>query len=197
MDWPRQFSHRLDIGLVDAKSLRPEGITFRSSSARPAWASRMRTHIWHCPAARVRSEVYWWGFSCLAADMGISDFVWLGGLRSLWTYCLLRSLRQGKCVDRALVLVGSTRQARHLSDDIERESRGQIAVISVMGIPGTPGGVPIDRLDEVVRAGMVDRVIIANFEGAIEQSRALLARLMRVAVDVTVIPISLRCRYRY
>jgi exopolysaccharide biosynthesis polyprenyl glycosylphosphotransferase len=75
-----------------------------------------------------------------------------------------------------------------LSDDIARESRGQIAVISVMGIPGTPGGVPIDRLDEVVRAGMVDRVIIANFEGAIDQSRALLARLMRVAVDVTVIP---------
>jgi exopolysaccharide biosynthesis polyprenyl glycosylphosphotransferase len=75
-----------------------------------------------------------------------------------------------------------------LSDDIERESRGQIAVVSVMGIPGTPGGVPIDRLDEVVRTGMVDRVIIANFEGAIEQSRALLARLMRVAVDVTLIP---------
>ena len=72
----------------------------------------------------------------------ISDFVWLGGLRSLWTYCLLRSVRRGKCVDRALVLVGSSRQTLHLSDDIERESRGQIAVISVMGIPGTPGGVP-------------------------------------------------------
>lgn len=118
----------------------------------------------------------------------ISDFVWLGGLRSLWAYCLHRSLRRGKCVDRALVLVGSSRHARHLSVDIERESRGQIAVVSVMGIPGTPGGVPIDRLDEVVRAGMVDRVIIANFEGAIEQSRVLLARLMRVAVDVTLIP---------
>jgi Undecaprenyl-phosphate glucose phosphotransferase len=118
----------------------------------------------------------------------ISDFVWLGGLRSLWAYCLHRSLRRGKCIDRALVLVGSSRHARHLSDDIERESRSQIAVVSVMGIPGTPDGVPIDRLDEIIRAGMVDRVIIANFEGAIEQSRALLARLMRVAVDVTVIP---------
>jgi Undecaprenyl-phosphate glucose phosphotransferase len=118
----------------------------------------------------------------------MSAFVWLGGLRSLWAYCLQRSLRRGKCIDRALILVGSSRHASHLSDDIERESRSQIAVVSVMGIPGTPGGVPIDRLDEIVRAGMVDRVIIANFEGAIEQSRALLARLMRVAVDVTVIP---------
>jgi exopolysaccharide biosynthesis polyprenyl glycosylphosphotransferase len=57
-----------------------------------------------------------------------------------------------------------------------------------MGLPGTPGGVPIDQLDEAVCAGMIDRVIIANFEGAIEQSRVLLARLMRVAVDVTLIP---------
>jgi Undecaprenyl-phosphate glucose phosphotransferase len=118
----------------------------------------------------------------------ISDFVWLGGLRSLWAYCLHRSLRRGKCIDRALVLVGSSRHARHLRDAIERESRGEIAVVSVMGIPGTPGGIPIDRLDEIVRAGMVDRVIIANFEGVIEQSRAVLVQLMRVAVDVTLIP---------
>jgi len=118
----------------------------------------------------------------------ISAFIWLGGLRSLWAYCLSRSLRQGKCVDRALVLVGSRGHASNLSEDIERESRGQIAVVSVMGIPGTPGGISIDRLDEAVRAGVIDRVIIGNFEGAIEQSRMLLRRLMRVAVDVTLIP---------
>ena len=118
----------------------------------------------------------------------MSAFVWLGGLRVLWAYCLRRSLRRGKCVDRALVLVGSSRRARHFSDDIERESRGQIAVVSAMGIPGTPGGMPVDWLEEAIRAGMVDRVIIANFEEAREQSKALLSRLMRVAVDVTLIP---------
>jgi len=118
----------------------------------------------------------------------MSAFVWLGGLRLLWAYCLRRSLRRGKCVDRALVLVGSSRRARHFSDDIERESRGQIAVVSAMGIPGTPGGMPVDWLEEAVRAGMVDRVIIANFEEAREQSKMLLSRLMRVAVDVTLIP---------
>jgi polysaccharide biosynthesis protein PslA len=116
------------------------------------------------------------------------SFVWVGGLRSLWTYCLSRSLRRGMCLERALVLAGSSRHARQLSDYIERESRGHIAVVSAVAIPGTPGGVPIDWVDEAVRGGKVDRVIIAKFEGAIEQSRALLARLTRVSVDVTLIP---------
>ena len=118
----------------------------------------------------------------------LSAFVWLGGLRALWAYCLRQSLRQGKCIDRAFVLVGTSGHARTLSDDIERESRRRIGVVSAMGIPGTPGGVPSDWFDAAVREGMVDRVIIGNFEGAMEQSGALLTRLMRLAVDVTLIP---------
>jgi Undecaprenyl-phosphate glucose phosphotransferase len=118
----------------------------------------------------------------------MGSFVWVGGLRSLWAYCLCRSLRRGKCLERVLVLAGSSRYARHLSDYIERESRGHIAVVSAVAIPGTPGGVPIDWVDEAVREGKVDRIIIGKFEGAIGQSRALLSRLMRVAVDVTLIP---------
>jgi polysaccharide biosynthesis protein PslA len=119
---------------------------------------------------------------------GVGSFVWVGSLRSLWTYCLCRSLRRGMCLERALVLAGSSRLARQLSDYIERESCGHIAVVSAVAIPGMPGGVPIDWVDDAVREGKVDRIIIAKFEGAIEQSRALLARLMRVAVDVTLIP---------
>jgi Undecaprenyl-phosphate glucose phosphotransferase len=118
----------------------------------------------------------------------MSTFVWLGTLRLLWVYCLRRSLRHGKCLDRALVLVGPNGHARHVRDVLERESRGHIAVVAAMGIPGTPGAVSIDWLDEVVREGMVDRVIIANVDGAIAQSNKLLARLTRVAVDVTLIP---------
>jgi polysaccharide biosynthesis protein PslA len=118
----------------------------------------------------------------------MGSFVWAGSVRLVWTYCLRRSLHRGKCLDRALVLAGSIRQARHLSDDIERESRGQIAVVAAMAIPGMPDGAPIDWIDEAVREGMVDRIIISKFEGAIDQSKVLLARLMRVAVDVTFIP---------
>jgi polysaccharide biosynthesis protein PslA len=118
----------------------------------------------------------------------MGSFVWIGSLRALWGYYLRWSLCRGKCLDRALVLTGSGWNVNHLSDDIERESRGQIAVVSAMALPGTPDGVPIDWIDDAVRAGMVDRVIIAKFEDAIEQSRALLVRLMQVAVDVTFIP---------
>jgi Undecaprenyl-phosphate glucose phosphotransferase len=117
----------------------------------------------------------------------VSTIVWLGGLRLLWTYFLRRSLRLGKCLDRALVLVGPKGHARHLSDEIERESQGQIAVVATMGLPGIPGGVPIDWLDDVVREGLVDRIIIANVEGAKEEARKLLARLARLAVDVALI----------
>jgi polysaccharide biosynthesis protein PslA len=118
----------------------------------------------------------------------MGSFAWISGLRALWAYCLHRSLSRGKCLDRALVLAGSGWNAGHLSDDIERESCGQIAVVSALAIPGTPDGVPIGWIDEAVRTGMVDRIIITKFEDAIEQSRALLTRLMQVAVDVTFIP---------
>lgn len=118
--------------------------------------------------------------------MGAS--VWIGAARTLWAFYLRRSLGRGKCLDRALVLAGSTWDARDLSDDIARESGGEIAVVSAMAIPGTPDSVTIGWIAESVRAGMVDRVIITKFEDAIDQSRALLGRLMQVAVDVTFIP---------
>ena len=115
-------------------------------------------------------------------------FAWAAALRLLWAYFLRRSLRQGKCLDRALVLAGSDRDARELSEEIERESCGQIAVVSTMAIPGTQDGRGQEWIDRAVRNGMVDTVIFAKFEKAIEPSRALLTRLMRVAVDVTLIP---------
>jgi Undecaprenyl-phosphate glucose phosphotransferase len=118
----------------------------------------------------------------------VGTFVWVGGVRLLWTCFLRRSLHRGKCLDRALILAGSVRHALHLSEEIERESRGQIAVVSAMAIPGMPDGASTDWIGDAVREGMVDRIIVSEFEGAIEQSRMLLARLMQVAVDVTFIP---------
>ena len=118
----------------------------------------------------------------------LGAFVWIGSLRLLWAYSLRRSLHKGKCLDRALVLAGSSRHARRLGDEIERESRGQIAVVSAMPIPGTPGGAPIEWVDKAVRDGAVDCVIIAKFDEAVEPLRVLLTRLTRLAVDVMLIP---------
>ncbi len=115
-------------------------------------------------------------------------FIWVGGLRILWAHRLRGLLRQGSCLDRALVLAGSPRQAHRVSHDVERESRGQIGVVSATAIPGTPDGPSIDWVEDAVRKGMIDRIIVAKFEEAVAQSNALLARLARVAVDVTLIP---------
>jgi polysaccharide biosynthesis protein PslA len=115
-------------------------------------------------------------------------FCWVGGLRILWAHYLRQLLRRGLCLDRALVLAGSPGQAQRMADDLERESRGHIGVVSANAIPGTPHGPSIDWVEDTVRRGMIDRVIIARFEEAMAQSNALLARLARVAVDVTLIP---------
>jgi Undecaprenyl-phosphate glucose phosphotransferase len=118
----------------------------------------------------------------------LGSCLWIGGMRLVWTYCFRATLRRGNCLDRALVISNSRQHARQLGDRIESESRGQISVVAVAAFPGTPDGVQIDWVEETVRDGAVDRVVITKFENAIKQSEALLARLMRVAVDVTMIP---------
>lgn len=118
----------------------------------------------------------------------VGCFAWLVALRTVWAYFLRRSLHRGKCLDRALVLAGSDQQARRLSDVIERESRGHIAVVSTMAIPGTADGVSIDWVDDAVRGGVIDRVLIFKSEGLVEQLRPLLARLIQLSVDVTWVP---------
>jgi polysaccharide biosynthesis protein PslA len=115
-------------------------------------------------------------------------FCWVGGLRILWAHYLRELLRRGLCLDRALVLAESPGHAQRVGDDLERESHGQICVVSATAIPGTPLGPSLDWVEDIVRRGMIDRVIVARFEEAVGQSNALLARLARVAVDVTLIP---------
>jgi exopolysaccharide biosynthesis polyprenyl glycosylphosphotransferase len=57
-----------------------------------------------------------------------------------------------------------------------------------VALPGTPGGMPIDWFEEAVRDNVIDQVIIAECERASEHAEKLLARLMRLAVTVTIIP---------
>jgi len=118
----------------------------------------------------------------------VSVFVWVGFLRVVWSRYLHQLLRKGRCLDRALVLAGSPRLARMVGDDVRRESRGRIGIVSTAGIPGTPHGPPIDWIEDAVKSDRIDRVIVARYDGAVAQSQMLLERLARVAVDVTLIP---------
>lgn len=112
----------------------------------------------------------------------------VGSLRIVWSYYLGGLLRQGGCIDRAIVLAGSSGLTREVADTVQRESRGHIGVVSTAAIPGTRGGPSIAMIEEVIRTGTIDRVIIAGFEMAVAETQCLLERLERIAVDVTVIP---------
>ena len=118
----------------------------------------------------------------------IGVFGWVAGVRLVWSRYLHWLLSQGRCLDRALVLAGSPGLARMAGDDVQRESRGHIGIVSAAGIPGTDHGPSIDWVERVVKDGVIDRVIVARFEDAVAQSQVLLERLARFAVDVTLIP---------
>ena len=123
-------------------------------------------------------------FLCWTAGV----FAWVCGLRLVWTQYWDRMLRQGGCFDRALVLAGSPFIARCVADDVRRESGGRVGIHSTAGIPGTPGGQSMEWIEYTVRGGAVDRVIIADFEAASEETETLVEHLRRLAVDVSVIP---------
>ena len=118
----------------------------------------------------------------------VGVFVWVGSVRLLWSRYLRRLLRRGGCLDRALVLAGSPKLARIVGDDVRRESRGRIGIVSTAAIPGTPHSPSVDWIEDAVKRGWIDRVIVARFDDAVAQSQMLLERLTRVAVDVTLIP---------
>lgn len=117
-----------------------------------------------------------------------AEFVWVGGVRIAWSRHLTGLFRQGRCVDRALVLGGSPEQIDETAGAVQRESRGHIGVVFTAGIPETAHGSTSDWIEQLVRRNLVDRVIIAGFENVVPETQCLLERLTRSAVDVTVIP---------
>ena len=118
----------------------------------------------------------------------MSVFVWVCGLRVVWSRYWDTMLQKGGCFDRALVLAGSPFIARCVADEVRRESGGRVGIHSAAGIPGTPGGQSLDWIEQIVREGAVDRVIIADFEAASDQTQLVVEHLRRLAVDVSVIP---------
>ena len=118
----------------------------------------------------------------------LSVFAWTGITRILWRAYLQRHLQRGGCLERALVLGGSIHASRRVSGSIERESNGHLRVAATAALPGTPGGTTFEWIEDAVRSGRVDRVIVGGFSDALAQANALLARLTRLAIDVTVVP---------
>ena len=109
-------------------------------------------------------------------------------LAHLWQRCLKSVLRSGndiRCLERALVLAGSSTAARRLAAAVENESGYRIRVAASAAMPGLPGAPSFTWIEDVIRNGDADRVLIADFEEAKEETNTLLRRLLRLAVDVT------------
>jgi polysaccharide biosynthesis protein PslA len=117
-----------------------------------------------------------------------SALAWSVGLRLAWHRHLRTLLARGRCLDRALLCIGSGGTERNVSADIERETLGEVRIVATAPIPGTPGGPSLDWVENAVRMSLVDRVLIICFESAMTETNALLTRLARLAVEVTLIP---------
>lgn len=117
-----------------------------------------------------------------------SASLWVLGLRVAWSHHLDTQIRQGTCLDRAIVLAGSTGRLHEMVHAVRREGRGHIGISYSAVLPGISGGLSIDRIEEIIRKDRIDRVIIAGFETAVLETQSLLERLERISVDVTIIP---------
>lgn len=117
-----------------------------------------------------------------------SVFLWVGFTRTVWRASLRRRLRRGFCLERVLVLAASTDAAGRLANALVHESGRSVGVAAATALPGTLGGATLDWVEETARSGHVDRVVIGRISGAMVQANAALARLTRLAVDVTVLP---------
>jgi len=121
----------------------------------------------------------------------VSTLAWVLLIRILWQRRLvyrLRSKRERLCLDRALVFAGSTDSARRVANAVEIESGYRVRVAASVPLPGLPGAPTFAWVEDVVRCGAIDRVVIADFEKAKDETNAVLVRLIRLAVDVTLMP---------
>lgn len=118
----------------------------------------------------------------------ISTYAAILLIRVAWRLWLRTQLQYGACLERALVLAVGARAAQRAGIHVERESERLIRIVASVAIPGTPGAPSLAWVEAVIRSGKVDRVIIANFDTAIEETNAVLRRLARLSIDVTVLP---------
>jgi Undecaprenyl-phosphate glucose phosphotransferase len=117
-----------------------------------------------------------------------SAFLWVLVVRLLFRQRLDAMLRNGYCVDRALILCGSMRTGHRARGAVETESHAHIRVTAIVPIPGLHGAPSFASVEAAIRSGSIDRVFVAGFDEHIPETNTLLGRLAQLAVDVTLLP---------
>ncbi len=129
------------------------------------------------------------GFSRLWLTLwSAASLTWIAGLRLAWHQHLRAMLSRGWCIDRALMIAESVEAGRAVGAEIEQDTLGEVRFVGTAAFPGRPGGVTPEWVEDVVRTGLVDRAFITCHEPALSETNALLMRLGRLAVEVTLIP---------
>ena len=109
---------------------------------------------------------------------------WTVATRIFWRYWP----RGGRCLSRPLVLAGAGSASQRVRATAERESGVRTRVAGCAPLPGFAGGSSFAWIEEAAPRGVIDRVLIAGFEEARDEIDASLARLMHLAVIITLMP---------
>lgn len=117
---------------------------------------------------------------------GVGTLIWVWMVRIVWHRFIRVLLDRGHCIDRAVMLGGSG-DMKPLIDRIEDQMLG-LRVVATAPIPEIPSESAECWVEEAVRMGRVERVFVINFDAALDTTNALLARLARCAVAVTLLP---------
>jgi Undecaprenyl-phosphate glucose phosphotransferase len=115
-------------------------------------------------------------------------FFWVLWLRLMWARYLRRVFRRGGCLERVVVVSGSPREAHRIGEELARQSGGRLHIVSATGFPAGGAEAPLDWIEEAIRDGLVDRVVITGIDHAVEQTQQLVEQLACVDVDVTFVP---------
>lgn len=117
-----------------------------------------------------------------------AGFVLMAAFRALWCRSLRAQLAGGRCLERALVLSGAPVPTEEAALMLERQTGGEVRVLATAPLPGRPGAPSLEWVELLVQSGIVGHVFLAGCAEAAAEANALLARLARLAVDVTIIP---------
>ena len=115
-------------------------------------------------------------------------FVIVVSIRLSWSLIIERALRQGYCIERAVVIADSMATAAELGELLGRESSGQVGVVFSMAVPESDWPNEILVIEHAIRTRACDRIILGGFEQKLASFQRLLDRLALIAVDITVVP---------
>ena len=107
--------------------------------------------------------------------------------RQFWQARLQARLRDGCCIDRALVMATDRGTARQAADDLEEASGNRIRAAVCMSIPGANDGPSLAWLEDAVCSRMVDQVYIVGVQNLTVVFNEVLPHLAGLDIDVTLL----------